>query len=91
LERRTHLAKNNEYLHKQVNDKAFSHQTERQRVIEDERENHQRLQSQIAEEKHYNRMQKAQAAHATSEHLNSLDRQKKEEFERKKNDITNKI
>lgn len=45
----------------------------------------------MAEEKHYQRMQKAQNAEESASHLRHLENQKKESFERKKNDNTNKI
>jgi hypothetical protein len=90
-QRRAALAKNNDYLFEQSSSRIQKERAERERQVKEERENHQRLQQQLAEERHYARMAKAQNAQQATGHLQQIEAVKKAQFEAKKTDITNKV
>ena len=91
LQRRQEGARNNEFLKKQHYDKLSSAQKERHRLIEEERANHNRMRELEAKEREERIINKQLNAAEASHVLTGIEAAKRDRFEQKKNDQSNKI
>lgn len=88
-QRREELARNNQYLFQQSESKQNKTTTEKQRQINEEKGNHERMRQMELDEKEMIRLIKRDNGREATQALNYLDQKKRQQFEAKRDDKTN--